>query len=164
MTYKTKGAELSAKRCKARAKTFEERLLVKENGCIEWQGSRDKDGYGTMRRDSKDWKTHRYAFFKAHGEIPKGYLVCHSCDNPSCCNIDHLFLGTQKENVEDMVRKKRQLIGEKNPHSKLTEHLVKHIKKRLADGDTQTKIAKDLNMNQTTISKIKLGISWSHVE
>lgn len=163
MNYKTKAAALAAQRCKARARTFEERLLVKESGCIEWQGSKDKNGYGTLRLDKKDWKAHRYSYTKNIGEIPKGMVICHKCDNPSCVNPDHLFLGTTKDNSNDMVKKGRQLAGEKNPNKKLTNHLVRHIKERILNGETQTKIAKDLNLNQTTISKIKLGVSWKHI-
>lgn len=83
--------------------TFWERTQAMASGCIEWTGPRDKGGYGRM---SEGKLAHREAFALAKGD-PSGMLVCHSCDNPSCVNPDHLWLGTGKDNQSDCVRKGR---------------------------------------------------------
>lgn len=85
------------------------KLEQKPNGCIEFVGHRSRHGYGRINRDGgRDIaRAHRLAWELTHGPIPDGMCVCHSCDNPPCCNPDHLFLGTQRANVRDMVLKGR---------------------------------------------------------
>lgn len=153
----------AAKRCKDRAMRFEDRIVKLDNGCHEWTGSKDRRGYGTLRKDKKDHKAHRYSYELHRGKIPKGLLVCHTCDNPSCVNPEHLFLGTPKDNMVDMVKKGRSAAGEKNGNSKLNKHIVRLIRKKLDLGISQQKIADELGIVQTTVSKIKIGKSWSHV-
>jgi hypothetical protein len=76
--------------------------------CIEYQGCRDSDGYGDRTVDGKGWAAHRYAWFERFGPIPTGMHVLHRCDNPPCINPDHLFLGTNADNIKDRDRKGRQ--------------------------------------------------------
>lgn len=155
--------EQAAKRCKDRAIDFKDRINVLDNGCHEWIGAKDKNGYGTLRKDKKDYKAHRYSYELNKGKIPNGLLVCHTCDNPSCVNPEHLFLGTNKDNMADMVKKNRSAFGEKNANSKLNKHMVKLIRQRLELGISQQKIADEFCINQTNVSKIKTGKSWSNV-
>lgn len=75
--------------------------------CIEWPHARFSQGYGAVYRDGKTKKAHRIAWEDAYGPIPEGMFVCHRCDNPPCVNIEHLFLGTPRDNVLDMVNKGR---------------------------------------------------------
>jgi len=70
-------------------------------GCLEWQGHLLHNGYGQMRVNGKRIKAHRFAWESVNGDIPDGLLVLHKCDNPRCVNIEHLYLGTQKENARD---------------------------------------------------------------
>lgn len=79
--------------------------------CWEWQGSRDTDGYGRDRRGGVTRRSSRVAFFLATGIDPGDLLVCHSCDNPPCCNPAHLWLGTHQDNSRDMVEKGRSTSG-----------------------------------------------------
>ena len=74
-----------------------------ENGCIEWNGGR----YGNVSVNGIKYKAHRMSYIINHGLIPEGHLVCHLCGNPKCINPDHLFIGTHKENTQDMVSKGR---------------------------------------------------------
>lgn len=76
--------------------------------CVEWTGARTSTGYGAVRHGSKSQLVHRVEWERHFGPIPPGMFVCHSCDNPPCCNIEHLFLGTPMDNVRDMIAKGRQ--------------------------------------------------------
>jgi hypothetical protein len=77
--------------------------------CVEWQGARMARGYGRLRVNGRQMLAHRVAWERANGPIPEGYVICHRCDNPPCVNVDHLFLGTQRDNVYDMCAKGRHV-------------------------------------------------------
>lgn len=78
-----------------------------KSDCWEWQGPPDNDGYGNVMAYSKHWKAHRLAWVLSVGDIPAGRIICHSCDNRACCNPDHLWLGTQLQNIADRDLKGR---------------------------------------------------------
>lgn len=81
--------------------------VQKSDGCWLWTGARDDKGYGIGSGSSEHEWAHRYSFALAFGPIPGELSVLHRCDNPPCVRPDHLFLGTQKDNVIDMTRKGR---------------------------------------------------------
>ena len=83
------------------------RLERKGNGCLEWTGGKDRSGYGAILVGGRQTGTHRLAWVLANGPIPSGMYICHQCDNPACCDIDHLFLGTPSDNARDRERKGR---------------------------------------------------------
>jgi hypothetical protein len=76
--------------------------------CELWQGARDPDGYGIVKVDGKARRLTRVVWELHHGPIPAGLSVLHSCDHPSCARVDHLMLGTQRANIQDMLRKGRR--------------------------------------------------------
>lgn len=87
---------------------FFEKIERKPNGCWEWLGARKPTGYGVFSRtDRSAVRAHRWAYEEFVGPIPAGMSVCHRCDNPPCVNPDHLWLGTQADNVHDMIKKGR---------------------------------------------------------
>ena len=91
--------------------------------------------------------------------------MCHSCDNPPCVNPDHLFLGTQKENIADKLRKKREARGSRTGRAKLTEQQVAEIRFIFRTGRfTQKELASKYAVNRGTIIKALHGDTWSHVD
>lgn len=83
------------------------RVQVDENGCWRWQGGKFSNGYGAFCFENRTQKTHRASWLLHRGPIPAGLLVCHSCDVRDCVNPAHLFLGSAKDNQQDMVAKER---------------------------------------------------------
>lgn len=81
-------------------------VQISTTGCWEWMGARRK-GYGLWRTDGKTQSVHRLAFRAVKGKIPEGKIVMHRCDNPACCNPDHLRAGTRSQNTLDSLRKGR---------------------------------------------------------
>lgn len=146
-------------------KIFDSHVIKNKEGCWDWIGCRDKNGYGFMTYEKHHKNGHRISWFLTHGEFPEDKLVLHKCDNPPCTNPDHLFLGTPKDNHRDMVLKGRQIIkrGQDCKFSKLTEEDVKEIKKLLIQGLGYTQIGYKFGVEAITISAIKNGRAWKHV-
>jgi hypothetical protein len=153
-------------------------------GCWTWTASTNDDGYGwigvTLISLGKGVvrHAHRVAYMLEHGEVPDDRKVLHGCDNPSCVNPDHLFLGTQQDNIADMVAKGRQSgtkpgqsregwgykLGSEHRDAKLTEEDVLSIRSRYAAGQrTQGQLAEEYGVVQTAISNIVRGKLWQHV-
>ena len=109
-------------------------ILNKKTGCLEYSGCLGTDGYGRLSVNSTTCLAHRSTWILTFGEIEDGLCVLHKCDNRKCCNIEHLFLGTYKDNYHDMVKKGRHLKGkdhhcygrrgEKHPAHKLYKEWV----------------------------------------
>jgi hypothetical protein len=142
-----------------------EERLIKKDCCWEWKGGKDKDGYGQMQisTGNKLTKAHRVSWMVYKGDIPKGIKVCHKCDNPPCCNPDHLFLGTTKDNSADMTLKGRSTRGSKNATSKLKDDDIPKIRQLISLGVTLTRIAKDFGVSVSTICEISKGKRWRHI-
>jgi len=131
---------------------FLTKVKVMESGCHEWQAGLARGGYGKFTRWPKTTTAHRAAYELFVEPVSKGTCVLHRCDNRLCVNPKHLFLGTQKENIKDMDEKQRR--GTK---AKVTYEQAVEILEMLLEGQSQQQVAKKFNVNQTTISRIKLG-------
>lgn len=142
------------------------------NGCMEWLLSLDSHGYGQKSVNGHNRLAHRYAWELGHGFIPEGLCVCHKCDNPPCCNPDHLFLGTKKDNAADRNLKGRQAcrVGERNPLAKLQPEAVREMRARYRPHfryphkDSARALAVEFDVSRCTISKIVGGRSWKHLK
>lgn len=149
--------------------TFESRFLDSfkldpHTGCWNWTRSAPGFGYGKMcggtRKNRISIMAHRFSYEYFKEKIPEGLRVCHRCDNPACVNPSHLFLGTAKDNTEDMVAKGRSLRGEKSPNAKLTKVAVAEIREKLKNGTIGRRLAEEYGVDPNTISKIRLNKRW----
>jgi hypothetical protein len=131
-------------------------------GCMLWSGAAS-EGYGTLRIAKKKVFTHRLSWELVNGPIPDGLHVLHRCDVRACINPAHLFLGSNADNVADMVAKGRNSAGERNGHAKLTRAAVQNVSARLLAGEKGSAIALALGVSARAISSIKQGRSWSSV-
>lgn len=137
--------------------------------CWEWVGANTggKSRYGILRVNNRGFLAHRLSYSLKHGNIPDGLCVLHRCDNPSCVNPGHLFLGTYLENNRDKARKGRANppYGTREPNHKLTAADVIRIRKRYAAGDTrQRDIAAQYGVSQRLISLIVRREAWRHIK
>ena len=148
---------------------FEEKFTKTVEGCWLWTAHKNTEGYGRFLYNGSKGYAHRFSYESYVGEIPyhnsaHGMCVLHKCDIPACVNPDHLFLGTNADNVADRMRKGRNgfisMEGSKNGNAKLTESDIPIIRQRLANGETQKKIASDYNVSGTLISMIHRGLIW----
>ncbi len=131
---------------------FWDKVNIKnEDECWEWQAALLKNGYGFFGINRRMVLAHRVAWTLRNGDIPNKMCVCHHCDNPRCVNPDHLFLGTQTDNLQDMARKGRH-VGNR----KLTTTQIEEIKNLLSSGLSQGEIGKIYNVGHNTVSRIKL--------
>ncbi len=139
------------------------RKLRREGECVVWHGPRQKWGYGRVVFERKQWGAHRLAYTLHYGAIPEGMHVLHYCDNPSCVNPNHLWLGTNMQNRQDSVAKGRHAYGSRITQSKLSPEQVAEIRERYKNGERQPFLASCYGVAQSTISKIVRQYRWSSV-
>lgn len=151
-------------------KTFHWSLVDSSAGtdrCWPWTGPVNTWGYGDATLGGKRLNASRAAFLTYHGRIDEGLVVCHRCDNPICCNPEHLYAATQAENLADCRRKGRQRYRTGASHhrvgAKLTPELVKQARELYAQGITQVEIGKRFGVHSSVISRAVRGEYWSHV-
>lgn len=139
--------------------------VIKTDGCWIWKLSKDKNGYGIFRGmigSVMFTRAHRFSYALHTGDLLVGMQALHTCDNPSCVNPDHLFSGTNADNMRDKAQKGRARVptGEKHGKAVLTERQVKRI---LKDPRPYAEIATDYNVAPSTIGSIKQRASWKHL-
>ena len=162
------GGRFCSAKCRANSKpTVFWSKVNKTDSCWLWTGRTDKWGYGMLRHT----RVHRYSYELAYGEFESHLFVLHHCDNPRCVRPDHLFLGTQLDNMRDMLSKNRQrytgprtvLRGETHPNSLLSEDGVRLIR-QLAPNTLYRDLAERFGVTKGTIRDIVSRRSWVHIE
>ena len=149
-------------------KTPEERfrdkfIMGSKLDCWVWTGSKDQNGYGMFWFDGRVQRASRVSWQLYNKEqIPTRSNICHRCDNPSCVNPNHLFLGTYSDNLQDCWDKRRRAapMGVLNPKAKLTEEQVREIKQ---SNLTSTELSRLYPVSRQQISYIRHGKKWPHV-
>lgn len=142
--------------------------VEKTDGCWIWTGQKHPNGYGLI--DLKTRGARRIVLIASrviweweHGPIPDGMQVCHTCDFPPCVRLDHLFLGTNQDNIDDKMNKGRQMKGEAVHTSILTEDHVIVIRRRHAAGEAQKDLAVEFGVSRPTMSNLIRGVTWKHL-
>jgi DNA-binding transcriptional regulator YiaG len=135
------------------------RVALDPEGCWVWQRS-TSHGYGNARVGGKAVRAHRLAYEVFVGPIPDGMNVCHSCDNPACCNPDHLWVGSQADNMADMARKGRQRQGERQPrkppkHEPLAPSEARALRLRM--GLSRPQFARLVGVHPSTVHRWESG-------
>lgn len=149
---------------------FWERVVpqsVAVGGCWEWSGSRTAAGYGVIGEGGREGRhiyAHRLSYEIHNGPIPAGLHVLHACDNPRCVNPTHLSVGTQRDNMADMIRKGRNAVGERYSRAKLNREKVIRIRERYAAGGvTQELLAAEHGVSRGCIEHVVQRSTWRHV-
>lgn len=142
-----------------------ERLLVTGNGCWDWAGALNSKGYPVFYYGRKNrFLAHRFSWTLYCSPIPEGEQVLHRCDNPVCVRPSHLFIGTQKDNVQDMLKKGRHRYiaheGEDSTSALLTEDAVRYIR---SSSETRRALASRFGVTMRCIKAVRSRQNWKHV-
>ncbi len=126
-----------------------------------------KKGYGVVYVVNKPKRvtmgSHRAAWIMTFGNVDRKIFICHKCDNPICCNPNHLFAGTPKDNASDCSKKGRMHFGEKAGRAKLTSEKVRTIRQLFKDGESMNSLAKKFEVSHPSIRMVVIGRSWPHI-
>ncbi|NKY60341.1 HNH endonuclease signature motif containing protein [Nocardia flavorosea] len=135
--------------------------------CWIWRGARGGTkkrtgiGYGKFTVNGRQYDAHRVSWEIHNGQpVPPGMQVLHSCDNPLCVNPKHLSIGSNRDNVDDMVSKMRQTYGERNPQSVLTDEAVRDIRSSSA---SDAALAVKYGVGKSCIADARYGRTWRHI-
>jgi hypothetical protein len=140
-----------------------------ENGCVPWIGNITQNGYGQVKIKQQPYYAHRIAYWIKFQVDPKELLVCHTCNNPACVNTDHMYLGTNSDNMLQKFREGRASNkGEKHSQAKLNELLVHKIRNLSMFGFRIIDITKELrhiipDLDTETVANVIKRKTWSHI-
>ena len=148
---------------------FNNGYIIDDNtGCWMWNGRCDNNGYGRLSHNGRSYATHRLSYELIHKEPPGNLFVCHKCDTPGCVNPEHLFLGTNEDNMKDMAAKGRgngnPAYGVDNNMSILTEEQAQYIIDFNHYHGSLTYLAKKFNTSPQTIYYVKHRKTWKHLK
>lgn len=140
---------------------LEEKYIPEPNtGCWLWEGSAGPKNYGVMRIDGKAQRAHRVSYSLYFGKIPEGKQVLHRCDTPCCVNPEHLFLGTNADNMADRDAKCRMAKGERHGMAKITERQARAI---YTESGTYKEIGSRYGISGDAVGLIKRRKKWVHI-
>lgn len=126
-----------------------------ENDCWIWQGPVSTNGYGNIHFQRKTVSAHKFSYERFIGPVPAGMKICHRCDTPLCVNPEHFFLGTHRQNMDDMLAKGRKR------NKALTREKVEEIRKAYANGVSAKKLAEQYGVNARTITHAVKFKTWN---
>lgn len=163
----TKKSKIQNIKYKSDIEYFYRNLIFGLSDCWYWNGSICNLGYGLWSRKGLKGKAHRAVFKLFYNFIPSDCLVLHKCDSRNCVNPDHLFIGTQLDNIKDMIAKKRNVnpkpkFGADNPMAKLNLDLIKEAKKLRSKNMSYRQIGEKLGFSTMAIFRALTGRSWKH--
>ena len=143
-----------------RGTPFWDRCQKIDSGCWEWTAGRAARGYGSIRVDGMTVPAHRRSWELTHGPIPDGLFVLHKCDNRPCVNPDHLFLGTQADNLRDMAEKGRaaRLRGDQHGCTKISDKDLGHLRDLHAEGFTYEQLATMFGISESYVCRLARGV------
>lgn len=141
-------------------------ITKNEENCWVWNKSKDKKGYGKTNYKNKIMLCHRLSWLLFNKSLNNNMYVCHKCDNPSCINPDHLFLGTNRDNILDAYHKNRLKLkfGENNKSSKLNYKKIIEIRDLYKKGYTLVSLSNIYHVSSQTIGSIVKRKTWKHVQ
>jgi hypothetical protein len=131
--------------------------------CWIWKAGVTQQGYGQLRYGQKVYTAHRLSWVIHFGEIPSGMYVCHSCDRRPCANPHHLFIGTDLDNIADMVAKGRNPKGEDFRNSLLTDDLVREMRRKALAGVKLEAMAVEYGVTASCVYSAVRGENWKHI-
>ena len=143
---------------------FWDKVEVQDSGCWEWQAGLDSNGYGQFHLNERKHLSTRLAL-KDSGVNIQGFLVLHKCDNRLCVNTNHLYTGSQQDNMNDAMERGRLMKGETHVRATLTEEKVAAIRKeRITNGTEYKDIADMFSVTKNAAWKAAIGLTWKHVQ
>lgn len=128
--------------------------------CWEWTGGRSDKGYGKYFIDGRTVGAHRWAYIFAKGPIPAGQVIRHTCDNPPCCNPDHLLAGTHAQNMQDAIDRSRTTRGQRNGMARLSPDQVREIRQRAAADEEPLSLAAEFDVHHNTVYRLLARETW----
>jgi hypothetical protein len=144
-----------------------------KRGCFLWVGTRGRGGYGILTLQGRTVSVHRLSYQSFVGPIPPGKIICHHCDVPNCWAPHHLYAGTQRQNVQDSVNRRRHwsftkpqrrwevASGEQHGHAKLTYQIARRMRYRYARGlSTMSELAREYGVSHGTVKQVILHQTW----
>jgi len=147
------------------ADRIREKVVINpKTGCWEWQSAKDDKGYALIWYKGQSRRAHRLSYELFVGPLPDGYLACHACDNKGCVNPDHIWPGTNQDNIDDACLKGINARGSRSGRSKLTEAQVIEIRNLYAGGGhNQLELAAIYGVDGSVISEIVNRKIWRHI-
>jgi len=145
-------------------KRFWSKVKIKsQNQCWNWNGSTSPRGYGSVSLYGANLRAHRVSLYFSGTIIPEQHFACHHCDNPGCVNPHHLFVGTQKQNADDMKHKNRQCKGERTPSSRITTKIARAIKTAPKYDGYLRDLAAFYGISHGCVQHVRYGHTWRHI-